>query len=494
MSKGMWLRWGGLWLLFALLVWACVVAWWSLRDIQPTTRDLVLYLGVLPVGGFAVLVLLGRGMRSAAGKAQATQPAPAGDAGPAAAQTGSAAPQPRPPLAILAGAVSLPAGASPEAVEACCVESAQPALHKTLKDRDGFPVLAAWIDDLALADVEQWLDAQGAGPDGRNRLRPEQLRALAALQPVVQTLADHILAEGLLLGPEVEAAAPRYGRTPVAPPLPALSVRLWAPVDWTPAACTVAADWLSAELAACGLPMAQVEVLVEAHGEVAPLLGYLDALAALPADAPAPGYHLALACESLLAPAGIERLQRQGGLLSARQPEGVVPAEGAAGVLAHVPGSSAAARPQAESFLQSRAIEQEGVSWRTGAAVGAFSALVNQALQRNGIEGAGVTALLSDAGLRKSRAALVAGLAGGSFPHLDFEADCLNIGIRNGALGHAGVLAMLAIASARSRRDDSPVVVLHVSAAQARAVFALSPTDRPAAAAAASDGAPAPAA
>ena len=44
-------------LLVSGLTWVAVIAYWQVAEVRPQARDLVLYLGVLPLAIFAVLVL-----------------------------------------------------------------------------------------------------------------------------------------------------------------------------------------------------------------------------------------------------------------------------------------------------------------------------------------------------------------------------------------------------------------------------------------------------
>ncbi len=468
------------WLLaIVVMAWCVAIVYWQANDVQPTARDLTLYLGVLPVGVFLTLVLLKKGMTSAADKAKQTGTQPAsGASGPKAdsRQSEPAAPVAIPPLAILAGGLCLPAGASADEVIQALAEPRQVGLHKRLKDGAGFPIFAGWVEDLDTGAMEQALDEAVAGHRQRaQRLTEEQLRALALLRPVVQDLLLLVSSEGLLAKPEAQQDVRQ--RAPL--PAPELKINLSLSLGWAGEAQRDAREWLLAEAVASGLPADRTTVETSLVTSNAELWQQFAAIAGQPVTSSAPVYHLVMACDSAIGPHGVERLERAGQMRSARQPEGLVPGEGAAGVLL-VAGDERGAFPhKPQAIARGMVLSQQGITWQTRSAVRQMSEMLTQTLAFSQLGKEDLLALVSDADQRKSRSAAVSGVVAIDLPHLEPESQCHSIGGACGHLGHVASLAVLALAAAKAQQDDAPVLALLVSEASERAMVTLSAPMKP---------------
>ncbi len=460
----------GLWLLLTMVVvWAVVIGYWKVTGTRPDVRDLVLYLGVLPLGTFAVLALLRRGLQNAGSKASERQADAEGEgSGPEAGKDETQV-RPATPVAILAGALRLPAGGDAAGVLGAIASPAAPELHPKLKDGSGFPVFASWVDDIDTDAVLQALEAAGASDADIRRFADEQLRGLGLLLPVAQDLLAQVVAEDWLAPPATAAATGGRGAPP---PAPRLHASIFLPSDWPAALRGPVAAWFAEEARATGLDAGQlaVDALPATAGD--DIWRHLAGIAP-PASgqAPGPALHLVLACHSQLGERSVQRLDQGGRLLSAMRNEGIVPGEGAAGLVLHAADAQGGFAFPARAVLQAHTTEHQGVSWQPRAAIGQIQALLDRTLAgANGLAVDEVTALLSDADLRRSRATAAAGFFGQSLAHLDPDEDCLASGARCGHVGIVSPLALIALATERVAAGTASVLALALAEPDQRAL------------------------
>ncbi|MGY0612455.1 MULTISPECIES: hypothetical protein [unclassified Luteimonas] len=470
-----------MWLLLtALVVWVVVIGYWKIVGVRPDVRALVLYLGVLPLGTFAVLALLKHGLanaRSKASNAQADSLEAAGDD----AATGGDAPagEPATPVGILASAVQLPAGSDVASVLGAIGTPAAPQLHQKLKDGSGYPVFASWIDDVDTDAVMQAFEAAGGKHADIRRLPEEQLRAFGLMLPVTQDLLAEVVAEDWLAAPLPSVSG---GRS-TAPPPPRLQASILLPSEWTSAIRELAVAWFVEEARAAGILAGQLVAEVIPASGSDEVWRHLSKIA-LPSSppSPAPVLHLVLACHSQLGERSVQRLDQAGQLLSAMRSEGIVPGEGAAGVLLLAADADGGFALPPKAVLRAHATMRQGVSWQPRTAVQQMEDLFGQVLARApGATSDEVKAMVSDADLRKSRATAVAGFMDRALEHLDPESDCMATG---SSCGHAGIvspLSLIALAAERAAANDQPVLAVAVAEPDQRTIALVSPPDSPAA-------------
>lgn len=466
-----------MWLLLATaVVWALVIGYWKIAGIRPDARDLVLYLGVLPLGVFAVLSLLKRSLDVARDKSSAAQDAsPAGDDVPDLEDAASPG-EPGSRIAILGSALQLPAGHDVAGVLASLAEPATPELHDRLKDGSGFPVFASWVEDVDTGASAQALEAAAGG--SADKATDEQLRAFGLLIPVAQDLLVQAVAEGWLDPPATDAG------THALPP-PDLKATLFVPAEWPAALREQAAAWLADEALASGVPGQRFFVeAIPASGpdEVWRHLATLATPSPSATLAEAPALQLLLACHSAVGERSVQRLEHTARLLSVGQPEGVVPGEGAAGLIVSVADAADGFAHPPKAILRTQSSARKGVSWQMRTAVPQIETLLDQTLARAaGTSREDLKALVCDADQRRSRSAAIAGFVGQVLGHLDPETDCVSTGA---ACGHSGIvspLALVALAAERAAADEAPVLALAVAEPDQRTIALLLPPDSTAA-------------
>ncbi len=177
-------------LVTAAIVWALILGWWQANDFSPTTSDLLLYLGGIPLSLLLGYWLL-RGFIEHLGKPvtvdEASTPnlpldddplAPARKVSDAAARQFS--------LLLLDAMLETAVGQSGDDVVAALQSGQRPEPSEDLVDAQGFPAFAAAIPDL---DTESLAERLDANPDMANLVsRPAGLRLLALLDRVASRL------------------------------------------------------------------------------------------------------------------------------------------------------------------------------------------------------------------------------------------------------------------------------------------------------------------
>lgn len=470
-------------LLTALVVWAIVIGYWKIAGIRPDVRALVLYLGVLPLGAFIVLALFKHGLSNARSKAESAQADALEGKGESAATGEDSSPdEPATPVAILASALQLPPGNDPAGVLGAIAAPASPQLHPKLKDASGYPVFASWADDTDTDAVVQAFEAAGGKATDIRRFAEEQLRAVGLMLPVAQDLLASVAAEDWLSPPAPSGHATAQQR-PTAAAAPHLQASIFLPAEWPPLIRELVTAWFMEESRASGIPSDQVTA------EVIPASGSNDVWRRLsqiasPSTPPpsARDLHLVLACHSQLGERSIQRLDQAGQLLSAMRSEGVVPGEGAAGILLLAPDAEHGFACPPKAVLHAHATTRDGVSWQTRTAIQQMEGLLGQTLAKTpAARSDEVMAMVSDADLRKSRSTAVAGFMHQALAHLDPESDCMATGTHCGHTGIVSPLVLLALAAEAAAANDQPVLAVAIAERDQRTIALVSPPAPPAA-------------
>lgn len=464
-----------------VVVWVAVVLYWRATDTSPTAGHLVVYLLGLPLLLIGSFVLVRGLMRRRRARAAGLPAATVADAATSTAAVD--APQADRVLHLLASAVVVRAGAGGDAVSQALAQPERPPLHAKLRDRLGLPVFAAAVEDVDTGLVEAALRA--AFPDERMFERVfavEQLRALALLDPV----AEELLYAALSPPSGADAATDdatgglhphamhhsRSARAAAPAPLASmLHVRVLLPLAWPEPARRACADWLRDKARAVGFDDAQVGIDVVPVQVALEVWSLLDQLAQAQACDGDRDFHLLLAAHSLIGEASIDRLDAQRDLLISGHPEGLVPGEGAAGLL--LAGARLAPNDGTQPVRLHRLVH--GQAGRGRDAGRACAALMARALTTAGQSAEAVALVFSDADHRPSRSIEIAGAIATALPVLEPVEHARHLGLACGETGAVAPLAVIAAAAAQVAADGAPVLVVGVADRDARIALALSP-------------------
>ena len=433
--------------LFAALVfgacWGGAVWYWRATNREPSSADLAIYLVALPLGLLLACWLGARLLALTMAAPAVSVAAPAPDVQPPAPEPGASAA----PLAILAAAVRGPHGATPEDLAAALAENkARADLDPELMDNDGFPVMTARSTDADDASVQQevatWFEQNGLRD---LHLDSERLRALAMGGAVAGELAAAACASVLPL----DAATPTLQLLPL------------LPHDWSVDERSAGTLWLHHVVATAGWPaphIALAPVLPDAHGD-----DPLAALGRLSQHAAANGgavLSIVIACDSHIGPASIAQWAARNALFTPSRPQGLIPGEGAAGLLLLDQQRALALTDTVVSMLHTveearRHNSADDAKKIDADTLGTLTALV---LARGAAQAADVALLVADTGHRTSRVLELMNLAGAATPQLDPDADVVSVGAACGTCGAVPFMTALALARYHATERDAPVL------------------------------------
>ncbi len=419
--------------------WANAIWYWRDTNRLPSTADLVIYMLAVP---FALLLAFWLGRKLFA----LTFAVPAVTVNAAPESSAPPAQQTVPPLAVLAAAVRTPHGASVDEL-AAAIESlqARASLDPELLDDDGFPVMSARVteadDPAPRDDIAQWLAANG---HPAAHFSDEQWRALTLASGVVKELAY---------------TAANHTHLPVAqggPQPPTLQLIALLPAEWQEAQRLAALAWLRHSVAQGGWPLERIS----ASGPAQPV-ATLTQLARHSATSGEPVVALVLACGSHIAQASVEALRAN--LSTAARPQGVIPGEGAAGVLVADVAQAALIDTDPQPLLYCAGGVRDGSadqSRRPDAAL--LRKLTTHLLDSGAVEAAKVALLLSDASHRTSRVMEVMALAADGVAHLDTASEVQATGTACGHCGAVPFMAALALARHHAIERGEPILAVGV--------------------------------
>ena len=482
--------------LFVLIscgVWVAVLWRWEVTARDMNTRDIVVYLAVLPLTVFGLALLLRWAWRGAAqrsGDAAAAAATAAAAAPPAAAAAPGADDARRyATLQLLAAPLVCAAGASAAELQAAAKEGApRPALDPELRDADGLPVLTARIPGLDTGALAAPLEASLAStraqrPEWADLTPPEHvLRALAALQePLLQALAA-LAPWGARFEPAPDT--PR-GQTPEPGPERHVRVLLGWPADWSAfeqaLGLAFATDLIET---ASGAPIPTACFMLTAHaGSGEELLLHADRLLQTLAREGHDDPLIVAACHSTIGEAAIDALERDGLLFaSQKRPKGRMPGEAAAAlVLADATWPAAPDADGPVAHLHRPAVLRRDKSVDAPGRVSSELVLqaMTQALAASRLGADAVAALVCDADLHSARGAEWHGGALALTPGLDTNEDMRLLGSVTGAVGAVGALLVVACAAERARAGEKPCLAATLGDAFARLALVALPGPPP---------------
>jgi len=281
------------------------------------------------------------------------------------------------------------------------------------------------------AEAEPWLAAQGHGDI---RFGDAHWRALELASTIVSELAD--------------AAALAAVDDPL------LRIVPLAPADWSAAQRTAAGAWLVHVATQGGWADDKVAASPAPPGEPAAAASALLSVLAGQAHNDT-ALTILLAFDSRIDQSVVDRMAADGTLFTAAHPQGLVPGEGAAGLLL-------AAADHAAPTLQV-ASTTRGASADAAPRIDAsdLRRLTERVLAETAVDASTVSTLIADADHRSNRVLEAMALAHDDLPHLDAGIDVRTTGPACGQSGAVPFLAALALA--RRQALDGAGAVLCVA-------------------------------
>ena len=361
-----------------------------------------------------------------------------------------------PTLAILAGALCTPHGASADELGAALAANKIDAdLDRELVDDDGLPVMSARCeqadDEAVREEIADWLDTYASPAP---RLGDEGWRALVLGTAVLRELADR--AAGLLVADE---GAPFT-----------LQLALALPDDWQVEQRQAASAWCRQVLAQSGWPAARIDV-----AEPAAPAKFIARLAQQAEQEPASAATILLAFCSNIGQETVDRWSSNGALFTSFHPRGRIPGEGAAGLLlapaadgagiAHV-SLEAEERDPASASLKRLSPQR-------------LNTLAGRQLQGAAIAPAAIAMVIADAGADTRHALELMEFGGATTPHLDNASDIVRLGPACGACGAVPFVAALALAAHAALEHDAPLLCVGNDTQDLRALALVRPAPKP---------------
>jgi hypothetical protein len=410
--------------------WGGALVWWRVSARMPAPREWMTLLFGLP----SALLLAGVAGRTWIARRGAA-PAAALPAVPARASGAAAQAVRAQHLAILATALRSPHGDSAEELAAVIADNkARPDLDDELVDGDGGPVMCARCpdasDDALREDAADWLAAHGIADP---QFGDEQWRALTLATAVASELAGRAAIEWIVRD---EAA-------------PTLLVLPLLPADWSAAQRDAAAAWLRQTAAQAGWQGEIGQAAVDAD----PAAG-IARLAGVAAAGDAPCVTLVVACASHVGADTVARWALDRTLFTATQPQGMMPGEGAAGLLL-VKSTDGGAGALLAPIVEDAPIDARR---RDGARV--LKELAERALARADVAAAGVAMLVADTGHRSRYVLELMEYASGGLRQQGAGVDVVRVGAAGGYSGIVSFVTALALASHYAVARQAPILCI----------------------------------
>lgn len=432
--------------LVSALCWGGAVWYWRATNRMPSTEDLLLFLLVLPLV-LLLAIWLGAKLIAliAAAPAAAAATAQSGD-------SGAAPPAPEaPPLAILGSALRAPHGASPDELSGALADNkARADLDPELVDDFGFPVMTARFaeaDDAGLQEeITAWMDENALSDI---TLDAEQWRALVMGSAVATDLAAQAVGDLL----------PAEGTSP-----PMLQLMPLLPAVWHLDQRRVAGLWLRHLTVQAGWPGSHIALAAELPSDARGTTpsAVLGRLAHHAATSSASMVAIMVACGSHLGEESIGKWSANETLFTSAKPQGLIPGEGAAGLLLADARQAHALKVEPIILLhtidEGRRHNSADDAKRADAKL--LGELTDKVLLRGKATPDKVAMIVADTGHRTSRVLELMGLATAALPQLDEDADVLRVGAASGTCGAVPFMTALALGRHHAVERDAPVLCI----------------------------------
>ncbi len=477
------------------LTWVGVLWWWQSRGHNVEVQDVVIYLGLLPLGLICVLVGLRWAWRRAAQRRTAAVLAAGAPAAGVLAPATASAPtstedQARHSVIQLVNVATCTVMGSQvsDLLDAAAAGKPLPQPDSVLTNDDGLPVLCARIPDKALPLDELRAEIDALLPMVRQRqaewqgLEPGEdvLRALSALREPLRSQQEWLLAHDTAIKNAMGEDAQALMRLPPShrPPLPALRVLLGWPAHWTPFDQMLARAWVEQTLSdpQADLSVAHVLSYATITGSGEDLWLRADQMSQSATRTP---WLLVAACHSDLEQSRVDALSAAQRLYDANErPGGCMPGEAAAALLL----APADWVPPADMDLIPVQLHRPAMARRDKAVEAAgrtahveLAEAVAQALTAAQIEPSGVSALVCDADQHSQRGAELYGVAVDGLSHLDPVEDLRLLGRVTGFTGVSSWLLVLAAAASMTKSGKKETLAVGMADSHLRMALVLRP-------------------
>lgn len=474
------------------VIWVVVLWRWQVTSRDMSTRDIVVYLGLLPIAVF-MLVLMGRWAWRGADERATRRAAEASASAPAAATpaAGSDEAERHATVQLLAACLVTAAGSSAsELVSAARDGTPRPGLDAELRDDDGLPILSARVADVdglkteVEADTEPHLALlRSQHPEWADHVISEHAwRALSSLRTPLASAVDVLAPWADALVAEDARQPAEVGRRVDTGSARCVRVLIGWPVGWNALeqelGRIVATEWLTRS-GARALPGTLFALNAQAVGGEELLLqadGLMQTLARANRSEPV----IVAACHSTVSAVAVAELEDAGVLHHAqKRPKGQFAAEAAAALV--LAGANWPAAPDADQpppHLHRPALLRRDKSIDALGKTGPQTAMqaIDSALGASRLDAAAVASLVGDADQHTERATEFYRAAADTLPHLDASDDIRAIGHVTGAVGGVGALLVVACAAEVARSAEQPCMALTVGDGHARLALVVLPS------------------
>ncbi len=422
--------------------WGSAIWYWRTTDSTPAMSDLMLVLLALPLGLLLVL-WLGKRAISSRGVIAATA-----STSPVAVQAATAASS-TPPLAILASALRSPHGSSAEELAAViAANKAQPDLDKQLVDDEGFPLTCARRDDaddeVLQEEILEWQSRNGL-PE--SLFGEAQWRALVLGTAVMRDLAWHAMSEL----DSAEGSAPQLRLIPL------------LPVDWSAEQHNGAQMWFKHIATQTGFSSKNITCIDGLFGsDESAVPKTLNRYALDTAATDARIAAIVIACGSNIDQTTVDQWAENGRLFSPSRPQGLVPGEGAAGLLLTGLRQAQSIEGAVYTLLDPIVDAKRDPSCGSGkpTTVGFLDELAARVLKSTSIDVTNLGMVVGDASHRRQCMHELMGFTSATMPQLDSTADVASVGPGCGSCGAVPFVTALALAWHYALRKGKPVLYM----------------------------------
>ena len=433
-------------LLTLAIVWGLVLAWWQSNDYAPSTIDLLLYLGAVPlalIGGYWLLRGFIEHIKAPPPVAKQSIQSEVDDDPLSGARARTAAAERGFSLCLIDAWLNVPAGASADDVIAALEDGKPPEPSSQLTDEAGFPVFVAEVKDIDADGMAESLLGE-AGPIRQFPDQPGMVRALALLDDVLEKACGQV--NGLL-----EQSPERLS----------LQVLCLVPADWHPSLLPALRVWLTNYWP--DLDTARLEItLLPVAGEVDAMRQVDETILRANREPSANELFLIVGTVSAVNERTVDSWAAGQRLFTAKRQNGRIPGEGAVALLlacpALVQGLALAEATVISRVSHGRRDKLVDAGGRIGGRL--IEQLIEGLLDVTALDSTKIKAAVCDADHRSGQITEMLEGLGQLFEHLDPIKDCLAIGRVNGSLSPIASLVALACARARVLADDAPILCL----------------------------------